>query len=131
MNNQLNRKRCLSRARGGDYIHPGEEEAIDMVMSKFSKDSNRKILDVGCGLGGTAAYIKKNGYGTPVCIDKEADCIEYVNENYPDLETYACDVLNLTSIFQPQQFDLAYLFNSFYAFPGVSPNFRTHRFVIM
>lgn len=117
MNNHLNRKRCLSKARGGDYVHPGEEEAIDIVMQKFSKDSTRKILDVGCGLGGTAQYIKNHGFGTPVCIDREDDCIEYVNESYPELETHVCDVMDLKKIFQPEQFDLAYLFSSFYAFP--------------
>lgn len=117
MNNHLNRKRCLARARGGNYVHPGEEEAIDIVMRKFPKDSTRTLLDVGCGLGGTAKYIKDHGYGTPVCIDKEDDCIEYVNESYPELETHVSDVMDLKKLFKPQQFDLAYLFSSFYAFP--------------
>lgn len=117
MNTHLNRKRCLAKARGGDYVHPGEEEAIDIVLKKFKKDSSRLMLDVGCGLGGTAQYIKDQGYGTPICIDKEDDCIEYVNLSYPELETHVSDVIDLKKLFKPEQFDLAYLFNSFYAFP--------------
>ena len=87
-----------------------------MVMRKFPKDNSRTILDIGCGLGGTAQYIKNHGYGSPVCIDKDADCIEYVNSSYPELETHVSDVIDLKQLFKNRQFDLAYLFNSFYAF---------------
>ena len=116
MNTQLNRKRCLSLARGGDFTHPGEKESIDIVMHQFTKDSSRQILDVGCGLGGTAMHIKDSGFGKPVCIDIEPDCIEYVNNSYPELETHICDVIDLHKIFKNDTFDLVYLFSSFYAF---------------
>ena len=58
-----------------------------------------------------------HGYGSPVCIDKDASCIEYVNASYPELETHASDIIELKQLLKNRQFDLSYLFNSFYAFP--------------
>jgi len=46
-------KRLVSYLRNGDYSHPGEAESIDLVISLINKNKNNKLLDVGCGLGGT------------------------------------------------------------------------------
>ena len=62
-------KQMLAMMRKGDYAHAGEEEAIDLVMNKIPKDNTRLILDVGCGLGGTAKYIQDHGWGKVTGID--------------------------------------------------------------
>jgi ubiquinone/menaquinone biosynthesis C-methylase UbiE len=102
---------------GGDYAHAGEEEAIIKVFSKLNKGSNRLILDVGCGQGGTANFIESNKWGKVVGVDIELASIEYAKKHYSDIEFYQSDVVNLPNLFLETKFDIICLFNSFYAFP--------------
>jgi 2-polyprenyl-3-methyl-5-hydroxy-6-metoxy-1,4-benzoquinol methylase len=66
-------KRLLSVIRGSDYAHAGEEEAINLVMSRIPKNNGRLILDVDCGLGGTAKFIQEHGWGQVTGIDIEEE----------------------------------------------------------
>lgn len=56
----------LANLRGGDYAHPGDKDAIDMVIRKvleLSPDIQKGIcLDIGSGLGGTANYMYESGF---------------------------------------------------------------------
>jgi cyclopropane fatty-acyl-phospholipid synthase-like methyltransferase len=54
-------KRILALVREGDYAHPGEERAIDLIFSSLPRDAAREVLDVGCGRGGTADYVRAHG----------------------------------------------------------------------
>lgn len=110
------RKQLMSEVRNEDYTHAGEEEAITIVMNNFLKDSSRKLLDVGAGLGGTANYIKTHGWGDVIGIDIEEKLVNYAKNQYPDIEFFLCDALNCDSLFSEEQFDLIYHFNSFYSF---------------
>ncbi len=63
----LNQARLmLSELRGGDFTHAGDREAVDMVITKIKQEAsevlNGNCLDVGCGFGGTADYLVKNGF---------------------------------------------------------------------
>lgn len=110
-------KNLVSYARGGDYAHPGEEEAIELLMSGFEKNQSRMILDVGCGLGGTAKYIQDKGWGKVTGIDIEKESIEYARIKYPDVEFFEADVLDVGNVLLDRKYDLIYLFCSFYSFP--------------
>jgi SAM-dependent methyltransferase len=114
------KKILASHIRGGDFSHPGETEAIDIVMGKIPKNPNQTILDVGCGLGGTAKYLKDNGYGLPVGIDIDKDNIGYATNKYSDIKFYHCDVLDSFKFFKPQSFDIIWLFSSFLLFADQS-----------
>lgn len=109
-------KKLLSYLRNGDYAHAGEAESIIQVMNRFPKSKHRTILDVGCGLGGTASFIEENGWGDVVGIDIERESIEYAKHQYPSIEFYVADVVNAHTILSDRKFDLICLFNSFYAF---------------
>lgn len=52
-------KQILAMLREGDFAHPSEIEAIEVSLSPIAKNSENRLLDVGCGLGGTAHYVQK------------------------------------------------------------------------
>jgi ubiquinone/menaquinone biosynthesis C-methylase UbiE len=112
-------KRILSLIREGDYAHPGEEKAIDLVFRDISKSKDRAILDVGCGLCGTAMYLQNHGYGQITGIDLNPETIPIVNKKYPEFNIIQADVNKVSEVFE-EKFDMIYLFNSFYAFPDHS-----------
>lgn len=109
-------KKILALLRGGDYAHAGEESAIELVFKDIPKSKDRDILDVGCGLGGTAQFIQKSGWGKVIGLDKDQLAIDYAEKKYPQIEFYAGDVVDAAKILSPKRFDLICLFNVFFAF---------------
>ncbi len=108
-------KQLVSFLRKGDFAHAGEEKAIDLAFSTVSHKPKQTILDVGCGLGGTAAYIQNHHLGQVTGLDIEKEAIVYAQQKYPEITFHCCDVVNAAQIIT-QQFDLICLFNAFYAF---------------
>lgn len=108
-------KEILALVRKADYAHAGEEEAIDIVFKNISKDASRFLLDVGCGRGGTAQYVQHRGWGRVLGVDIDSDSIDYAKKEYSDVEFIAGDAMNLDR-YLSRQFNIIYLFNTFYAF---------------
>ena len=116
MNDYLGKK-FLAAVRSGDYAHAGEEEAIQLLFKGRSKDPERRILDMGCGRGGTAHYVQEHGWGKVTGIDIEEESIADARAKYPSIDFHVGDVMEIGSKYA-KQFDLIYLFNVFYAFPN-------------
>jgi SAM-dependent methyltransferase len=114
MNSYLG-KRILSLVREGDYAHAGEEEAIELAMSGLEKDGRRVVLDAGCGRGGTAEYLRKNGWGQVVGIDIEPESIKAARQNYPDVRFLVCDVGEAGRRVDIRP-DIVCMFNAYYCF---------------
>ena len=135
---QTNPRLLLAKLRKADFTHAGDEEAIDIFLEKINKlfnqssgntsavDSrdqiksilkNKQALDVGCGLGGTADYLRKNTFLDICGIDIDAAAIKYSKLHYPEIDVVECDVMNVDTTFGNNTFDLIYLFNVFYALP--------------
>lgn len=110
------KKHLAAYVRKGDFSHPGNTEAIDKIMHHVITDKHKLILDVGCGFGGTAQYIKDHGYGNPIGIDIDFDNINYAKKTYPDISFHQCDVLDSEKLFEPQKFDIICLISSFLLF---------------
>jgi len=108
-------KQILALIRGSDYAHAGEEEAIDLALRPVPRRPDQLLLDVGCGLGGTAKYVQDHGWGTVVGLDVEPASIARARQAYPGIEFHACDVVQASSVIG-RRHDVIYLFNSFYAF---------------
>lgn len=119
-------KAILALVREGDYAHPGGVEAIDVVVGGLPRTSIHRVLDVGCGRGGTANWFHQHGWGEIVGIDIDAHSIDYARRIYADVQFHTCDVSNLGQLSLPP-FDLAYLFNSFYAFADQQAALRVIR----
>jgi len=109
-------KQILASLRSGNYAHPGEEEAIELTMHFINKIPTQRLLDVGCGLGGSAHYIQQHGWGTPIGIDIDANSIEFAQSTYQQLKFYTMNVVDVAQHFAAEYFDVIYLINSFYAF---------------
>ena len=77
--NSFENKSFLSSIRGGDFAHPGEEEAIDLVLSYIKPKLHETVLDAGCGLGATADTIGKKTGAIVVGVDLDADAMAYAN----------------------------------------------------
>ncbi|MEM7223833.1 MAG: class I SAM-dependent methyltransferase [Pseudomonadota bacterium] len=114
--NSFQGKQVLALVRDGDYAHAGEEEAIEQAMAAFPKDPARRILDAGCGRGGTAAYLQAHGWGQVTGFDREADSIPWARERYPHVTFHDCDLYHVAGVIQGP-FDMVTLFNVLYALP--------------
>jgi len=129
MNSPLG-KALLAAIRGGDYAHPGEEEAIEMVWAGLPHAPEQAVLDAGCGRAGTAAYVQRHGWGQVTGFDIDVQSIATAQITYPELRLVASDVLAVPLKLahqQPAGFDVVYLFTSFYAFPDQPTSLRALR----
>jgi SAM-dependent methyltransferase len=113
--NSFEGKRILALIRDGDYAHAGEEEAIERALRSVPKSPLNRILDVGCGRGGSAEYLRRHGWGNLAGIDRDNDTVEYAKATYPEVEFHTCDVLEVPAIVT-REFDVIYMLNAFYAF---------------
>jgi len=107
-------KQFLATVRSADYAHPGEAESIDLVFAMVPAQPSWRVLDVGCGRGGTADYVSCHGWGCVTGVDIDREAVEYARSKYPNLEFAVCDMQSVGDQY-PEQFDLIYLFNVFYA----------------
>ena len=113
--NSYEGKRLLALARGGDYAHADETESIDMVWNTLPRDPTQKVLDAGCGRGGTAACISRAGWGQVTGFEIESESILRARETYPEIIFEVCPVEQSQRI-GTDAFDIVCCFNSFYAF---------------
>lgn len=116
--NVPNAKRLLlSTLRDGDYAHAGDKEAIDLVLKTILSINpnikNGKILDVGCGFGGTLEYLKIQGFKALYGIDINQDSIDYARGKYAEINFTQMDALEADNL--QGKLDLILLFNSIYA----------------
>jgi SAM-dependent methyltransferase len=110
-------KAILALIRDGDYAHAGEEESIRLVLDHIPQGQSGAILDVGCGRGGTADYIRRQGWSPMVGVDIDAASIAEASLRYPLVQFHTADVERLAEQLAGP-FGLIVLFNAYYAFPN-------------
>jgi Methylase involved in ubiquinone/menaquinone biosynthesis len=107
-------KQFLATVRGEDFAHAGETESIDFVFQQLQPQRSWNVLDIGCGRGGTAHYVNEQGWGQVVGVDIDEPSIEYAQAKFPQLK-FVVGAMETVGTQFPQQFDLIYSFNVFYA----------------
>jgi phosphoethanolamine N-methyltransferase len=110
----------LAKIRGGDYAHAGDKDAFRVVLPKivdYFKEQlvEQTVLDVGCGLGGTADYFYTQGFYNIWGIDIDEGAIAYASSKYPFIDFSVFDATKVDQKFEKNFFSLLYLFNVFYA----------------
>ncbi|MBE2179270.1 MAG: methyltransferase domain-containing protein [Chthoniobacterales bacterium] len=109
-------KAILALVRCGDFAHAGEEEAIRIAMAGVLPDPARRVVDAGCGRGGTADYLIRHGLGRVTAFDIDGESVHHAAERYPAVDFHVADAGSVDRAI-PGPFDLVTCFNSFYAFP--------------
>jgi SAM-dependent methyltransferase len=104
-----------SLARGGDFAHAGETEAIALVFDQLGKDPSRRLLDVGCGRAGTAQYLYERGFGFVHGFDIDEASIAYARSRYAPLVFRCLDARRCARHYDGA-FEIIYLFNVLYLF---------------
>jgi len=108
-------KLALALVRGSDYAHAGEEEAIELALGPIAKSPSNRLLDVGCGIGGTARYVTEHGWGQVVGVDIDPDNIAAATARHPDLQFVCSDAAEI-SRHLTGPFDVFYVLNAFFLF---------------
>jgi trans-aconitate methyltransferase len=119
-------KAVLAAVRGGDYAHPGEEASVRLVWDRLPKRPEQRVLDAGCGRGGTAALVQAEGWGRVTGFDIEGGSIEEARRRYPEVRFEACDVSD-APVAAGSGFQGIYALTAFYAFPDQDRALRALR----
>jgi SAM-dependent methyltransferase len=122
MNNATG-KRLLALIRDGDYAHPGEEAANELLFAGMQPDGRRRVLDAGCGGAGTAAWVQRRGLGAVTGIELDAATARLARERHPEVTVVEGD-LQVASAALAGTFDLFYAMTAIYAVPDQAAMFR-------
>ena len=68
-------------------------EWIKKFDNYFCEMKNYTIIDLGCGRGDNAHYLKESGYNVIAC-DFSQEAISYINNTHPTIETRCFDMIN-------------------------------------
>ncbi len=115
MNNATG-KRILALVRDGDFAHPGEVAANELLFAGVQPDPRRRILDAGCGGGGTASWVQSRGLGVVTGIEIDAATARLARERHPEVTVVEGDLQRAASILDGT-FGLVYSMTAIYAAP--------------
>jgi SAM-dependent methyltransferase len=122
MNNATG-KRLLALIRDGDYAHPGEEEANQLLFAGVRPNARRRVLDAGCGGAGTAAWVGGRGLGSVTGIELDAATAALARERHPEVTVVEGDLQQAGRVLAGP-FDLVYSMTAIYAAPDQAAVFR-------
>lgn len=119
-------KRLLALVRGGDYAHPGEEAANELLFAGVQADARRRVLDAGCGGGGTAAWAQARGLGRVTGVEIDHATARLARQRHPEVAVVEGDLRRATETLQGP-FDLIYSMTALYAVADPSAALRELR----
>jgi SAM-dependent methyltransferase len=122
MNNATG-KRLLALVRNGDYAHPGEETANELLFAGVRPDPRRRALDAGCGGAGTAAWVQRRGLGAAIGIEVDPATARLARERHPEVAVVEGDLQRARDVLTGP-FDLLYSMTALYAVPDQAAAFR-------
>jgi SAM-dependent methyltransferase len=122
MNNATG-KRLLALIRDGDYAHPGEEAANELLFAGVRPGPRRRVLDAGCGSAGTAAWVQGRGLGAVTGLELDPATARLARKRHPDVTVVEGDLQHASTVLTGA-FDLVYSMTALYAVPDQIGTFR-------
>lgn len=116
-------KRLLALVRDGDYAHPGEEAANELLFAGVPADARRRVLDAGCGGGGTAAWVQTRGLGRVTGIEIDPATARLARARHPEVTVIRGDLGRASDVLRGP-FDLVYAMTAVYAVQDQAAAFR-------
>jgi len=102
-----NAYRSMAREEGRNWYYRARRRAIRTLVERYlgPRAGERKILDVGCGTGGTTAFLA--GLGDVTGVEPSELAIQLCRETYPQLRVLRGRVQDLAALVPAGTFDLA------------------------
>ncbi len=99
----------LSRAEKKHWYFSARRKFIEKLIRRFilpgKNKKDLKILDVGCGTGGTTEFLTR--FGKVTGVEPSDIAINLFKSNYPDLKIVKSDIENMERNLPEADFDLA------------------------
>lgn len=88
-------------SRAVDYHHAGNHLARFVILAGIEDIRHASLLDVGCGVGHFAIWLKENGFeGDYTGIDLIPEMVERARETTPDMRFEQADILTADGRFR-------------------------------
>lgn len=102
-----NAYRSMARQEGRNWYYRARRRAIRTLIERYlgPRGTERKILDVGCGTGGTTALLAE--WGDVTGVEPSELAIQLCRENYPQIRVLRGRVQDLAALVPAGTFDLA------------------------
>jgi len=102
-----NAYRSMAREEGRNWYYRARRRAIRTLIERYlgPPATERKILDVGCGTGGTTALVAE--FGDVTGVEPSELAIQLCRETYPQLRVLRGRVQDLAALVPAGTFDLA------------------------
>jgi SAM-dependent methyltransferase len=101
-----NAYRSMAREEGRNWYYRARRRAIRTLLAlNLGPQAERKILDVGCGTGGTTALLAE--FGDVTGVEPSELAIQLCRETYPQLRVLRGRVQDLAQLVPAGSFDLA------------------------
>ena len=102
----------LARTEDHHWWFRARCNSVARQLNSMELPDQCRILDVGCGTGGTTRFLQK--FGRVTGIDKSPEALSHARRKATDANLIQADVNNLDTICQPGSFDLVTFFNVLY-----------------
>lgn len=127
--NDFQGKALLAAVRQGDFAHPGEAEAVALVLRQSGIVPRGAALDAGCGRGGTARLLREAGFAEVTGLEMDEASVDYARGAHPGIAFHVSDLRQADEQFQGR-YEAAFLFNVLYAIHEQCAALATlHRYV--
>jgi SAM-dependent methyltransferase len=103
----------------GWYYCARRRMIADLLEKHLTKTETPQILDVGCGTGGSSAWLQS--YGQVVGIDSSDLALSLARQNYPSLATMKIDLNTAQGSIFAERFDVIIILGVLYHRSIVSP----------
>jgi len=105
-----NAYRALARNEEHGWYYEARRRAIARLIDQFVRDQSAprqslRLLDVGCGTGGTTEFLSNFGHVTG--IEPSPLALELLRQNHPDVRAIQGTVDDLSKLLPAHEFDLA------------------------